>query len=325
VDSLDLRQIRCFVAAYEEGSFSKAAKREHCTQPGLSVYIKRLESALSHRRFDRTAQGVTPTVAGREFYASCADVLEALSSVKHRMLDISGNVTGSLNVGLPPALFKGALHTMLPEYMAAYPYIRVRLSEGFPDRFSDWFASEEIEVAVVSKFPADLGLKSTHYFRDRIVLVTRPEKIGKNTIQKQSPRHVRGRDLEKLKLALPSPKHRLRQLIDGSVQLRGGRVVEIDGVLGKLDLVRASDWATILPSIAVADEVREGTLVAKPICDPELWLDYFLVRPSHAVLSAPCRDFLHRLSETLERKRLWYPPTEGRAKIRLKSPEVPSK
>ena len=34
MDSIDLKQIRCFVAAYEEGSLSKAALREHCTQPG---------------------------------------------------------------------------------------------------------------------------------------------------------------------------------------------------------------------------------------------------------------------------------------------------
>lgn len=37
---MDLGQIRCFVAAYEEGSFSKAARREHCTQPGLGVYVR---------------------------------------------------------------------------------------------------------------------------------------------------------------------------------------------------------------------------------------------------------------------------------------------
>jgi len=311
---LDLRQIRCFVAAYEEGSFSKAAQREHCTQPGLSVYIQRLELALSHRLFDRTAQGVTPTVAGKEFYASCTDVLEAVNSAKQRMLDIAGSATGSINIGLPPSLFKGALCSMLPDYMAAHPYIRVRLSEGFADRFSEWFASGEVEVAIVSKFPADLGLKSTHYFRDRIVLVTRPQSTGKAAKNRQ-PRHVHGQDLANLKLALPSSKNRLRQLVDGSVRLGGGRVVEIDGVLGKLDLVRNSDWATILPSIAVADEVREGTLVARPICEPELWLDYFLVRPSHALLSAPCRDFLHKLSETLESKRLWYPATKTRASV----------
>ena len=54
---MDLPQIRYFVAAYEEGSFTKAAAREHCTQPGLSVHIQRLEATLSHRLFDRHGSG----------------------------------------------------------------------------------------------------------------------------------------------------------------------------------------------------------------------------------------------------------------------------
>src|SRR5580698_6681508 len=109
VDALDLRQIRCFVAAYEEGSFSKAALREHCTQPGLSVYIQRLEAMLAHRLFDRRARGVTPTIAGRHFYACCADVLKSVSMARQRMLDMAGNVATDINVGVSPTLFKGVL------------------------------------------------------------------------------------------------------------------------------------------------------------------------------------------------------------------------
>src|SRR5487761_494423 len=78
MDSMDLKEIRCFVAAYEEGSFSKAARREHCTQPGLSGYIQRLETMLAPRLFAGRARGVTPTSAGRPFYAYCAEVLKAV-------------------------------------------------------------------------------------------------------------------------------------------------------------------------------------------------------------------------------------------------------
>jgi len=121
IDSLDLKQIRCFVAAYEEGSFSKAALPEHCTQPGLSVYIQRLETMLAHRLFDRRARGVTPTIAGRHFYACCADVIKTVSIAKQRMLDIAGNVAAHINLGVSPTLFKGVLPWMLPDYLSAHP------------------------------------------------------------------------------------------------------------------------------------------------------------------------------------------------------------
>jgi hypothetical protein len=42
---MDLKQIRDFLAVYEEGSFSKAAERENRTQPRLSVQISAARGA----------------------------------------------------------------------------------------------------------------------------------------------------------------------------------------------------------------------------------------------------------------------------------------
>lgn len=307
MDSIDLKQIRCFVAAYEEGSFSRAAAREHCTQPGLSLHMQRLEATLSQPLFHRTARGVTPTVAGRQFYASCTEVLDAIKSAKQRMMDLSGSIAGSIRIGLPPALFKGALSWMLPGYMQAHPYVNVALFEGivggsFPQRL----VTGEIEAAVVTAIPSHLGLKTSHFFSDQLVLVTNPGRGPGQKRKQRSPMPVSARDLAKRKLVLPSKQHTLRQIMDGVVRLGeggSGRIVEIDGVLGKLDLVRHTDWATILPSIAVADEAKQQTLYADPICEPDLWLEYFLIYPTHAVLSTACRDFLRQLKETLEHNR----------------------
>src|ERR1700680_5021628 len=166
-ESLDLKQIRCFVAAYEEGSFSRAALREHCTQPGLSVYIQRLEAMLAHRLFDRKARGVTPTIAGRHFYACCADVLKSVSIAKQRMLDMAGNVATDINVGVSPTLFKGVLPWMLPEYLRTHPYVDVRLAGAYSGTLTDWVVSGEGQVAIVTKPPVHFALEATHFFQHR--------------------------------------------------------------------------------------------------------------------------------------------------------------
>lgn len=300
--SMDLKQIRCFVAAYEEGSFSKAALREHCTQPGLSVYIQRLESMLAHRLFDRKARGVTPTIAGRHFYACCADVLKSVSIARQRMLDMARNAATRINLGVSPTVVKGVLPWMLPDYLSAHPYVDVRLAEAYSGTLTEWVVSGEVQVAIVTKPPVHLGLETTHFFRDRLVLVTR----GTGMPRKQRrPRRRSASELQKLKLILPSPRHSLRQLVEATaVQLgatASGRILEIDGMLGTLELVRNSDWATVVASIAVADEVKQGTLVAEPIYGPELWLDFYLIRTKDELLSGACQDFLHWLRETLVR------------------------
>jgi LysR family nitrogen assimilation transcriptional regulator len=157
-------------------------------------------------------------------------------------------------------------------------------------------------VAIVTKPPVHLGLETTHFFRDRLVLVTRAN--GKNQ-KGRKPRRHSSTELQKLKLVLPSPRHSLRQVIEASAVRLGtaesGRIVEIDGMLGTLELVRNSDWATVVASIAVRDEVKQGRLIAEPIYGPELWLDFYLIRTKDLPLSRACRDFLHYLQETLAR------------------------
>src|SRR5580692_3891077 len=302
MESIDLKQIRCFVAAYEEGSFSMAAKREHCTQPGLSVYIQRLESMLAHRLFDRRARGVTPTIAGAHFYASCTDVLKSVRMAKQRMLDLAGSVAAKIDVGVSPSLLKGALTRTLSQYLPAHPYVDVRLSEAYSGTLTDWVVSGEVQTAIVTKPPVHLGLETTHFFRDRLVLVTRAN--GKKQ-KGRKPRRRSSTELQKLKLVLPSPRHSLRQVIEASAVRLGtaesGRILEIDGMLGTLELVRNSDWATVVASIAVMDEVKLGRLIAEPIYRPELWLDFFLIRTKDRLLSPACRDFLRWLKETLTR------------------------
>ncbi len=302
MDSLDLKQIRCFVAAYEEGSFSKAAEREHCTQPGLSVYIQRLETMLEHKLFERKARGVTPTIAGRHFYSCCSEVLKTVNVTKQKMLDLAGNSAASINIGVSPTLLKGVLSWALADYLKDHPYVDVRLAEAYSGTLTDWVVSGEIQVAIVTDPPLHLGLNTTHFYRDRLVLVTRSSgKRSRN--QRWSKR--RSSELRDLKLILPSARHSLRQVIDNAALRLGtsssGRILEVDGMLGTLELVRSSDWATVVASIAVMDEVKQGRLIAEPICEPELWLDFYLISTKDALLSAACRDFLNYLQASLAR------------------------
>jgi DNA-binding transcriptional LysR family regulator len=109
--------------------------------------------------------------------------------------------------------------------------------------------------------------------------------------------------LEQLKLVLPSPRHNLRQVIEGAVRLGttgSGRILEIDGMLGTFEVVRNSDWATVVAGVAVMDEVKQGRLVAEALDEPELWLDFYLVRTKDMVLSVACQEFLNLLKEKLD-------------------------
>ena len=297
---LDLKQICCFVAAYEEGSFSRAAEREHCTQPGLSVTIQRLEAAVAHRLFERKARGVTPTMAGKQFYASCVDVLKTVVQARQHMMDLAGSVPTQINIGLPPTMFKGVIPRMLPDYLKTHPHVDVRLAEAYSGTLTDWVLSGQTEVAIVTRPPAHLGLETTHFYRDRLVLVRRADFGSRKRRKSPPPLHLS--ELAKLKLVVPSQRHSLRQIIESGVRLDSTaslRVLEVDGMLATLELVRTSDWATVVANLAVMDEAKQGRLLVEPIAGPELWIDFYLIRTKDALLSVACRDFLRCMRQTL--------------------------
>ena len=127
---VDIRKIRFFVAVYEAGSITRAAEREHIAQPALTVHIQQIEDELKVKLFERSAQGVNPTPAGRHFYGICQDLLRRLESVGDEMQAFSGEVAGSIAAGIMPSICHGPLAPVLACYTATYPNVAVRIVEG---------------------------------------------------------------------------------------------------------------------------------------------------------------------------------------------------
>jgi DNA-binding transcriptional LysR family regulator len=73
--SIDLKQLKYFLAVAEEKSFSRAAERLHISQPPLSQQIMKLESELGVRLFARTTRSFELTVAGKALMSEAAELL----------------------------------------------------------------------------------------------------------------------------------------------------------------------------------------------------------------------------------------------------------
>jgi DNA-binding transcriptional LysR family regulator len=98
--SVELRELRYFVAAAEELHFTRAAERMHIAQQALSAAIAQLELRLGAALFERTTRRVRLTAAGEALVPAAQDTLAAAERAVAAARDGARGVTGRLRVGV---------------------------------------------------------------------------------------------------------------------------------------------------------------------------------------------------------------------------------
>src|SRR3954462_11485659 len=101
---MELRQLAYAVAVADEGSFTRAAAREHVAQPGVSAQVRRLERELGQPLFARGPGPVTLTAGGEAVLPLARVALAAAAGVRVAADEIAGIVRGRVAVGVVPSV-----------------------------------------------------------------------------------------------------------------------------------------------------------------------------------------------------------------------------
>jgi LysR family nitrogen assimilation transcriptional regulator len=286
---MHLRQIEYFVALYDERSITKAARRLNVVQPALSMQISRLERTFKTKLFERNSRGVVPTDTGRTFYGYCQKILGDVDEAQRYLRDASGTISGNLTVGLMPSVANSVLADVLAEYKAAYPDVKLVIVEAYSGSLLDQLYSGSLDLAVVNHSGVVGHTAIVRLFRDYLVLVTRYKSA------KRVPAEIQSRRLQDYKLVLPSQRQGMRLLVDSILASSGITLmpeIEIDSLGPTLDLVRQSDWATILPVVAVKRAVDQKLLRSQRIVEPHIPRDVVVASPKTRAPSLPAELFL---------------------------------
>ena len=107
----ELYQLRYFLALVETGSFTKAAARANVTQPTLSAGIKKLESQLDVKLFQRTSRRVFLTEAGTRFLDHAKAILYECNQATQDLKGATSRTVLRLGVlrTIPGSLISGLL------------------------------------------------------------------------------------------------------------------------------------------------------------------------------------------------------------------------
>jgi DNA-binding transcriptional LysR family regulator len=128
---VELRHLRYFVAIAEEQSFSRAAERVWVAQPGLSTQIRRLETELGVRLFERHTRGVRMTQAGEVFLERARVALAAAETAAATGRDLEAGVVGRVRLGVATEARTGLVSGLLHRFSSERPGVELTVLEAY--------------------------------------------------------------------------------------------------------------------------------------------------------------------------------------------------
>ncbi|MBB4911899.1 LysR family transcriptional regulator [Actinophytocola algeriensis] len=169
---MELRQLECFLAVVDEGTFTAAAARLRVVQSAVSSTIKALERSLGVSLFDRGPGRPALTDAGHRLVPEARRMLDLAATAAEA---VRTELTGELRVGVMSSVGPVDLPGVLARYRAVHPRVRVHVKvmpRGSAD-LSGALRTGRLDVAFISA-PATPDLALTLIARDPMFLLFPP-------------------------------------------------------------------------------------------------------------------------------------------------------
>lgn len=147
---MEIHQLRYFVAVADEGSFSRAAAREHVAQPSLSQQIQKLEAEMDHRLFDRLPRSVVMTEAGKCLLEYARRILVEIAEARRCLDDLKRDIAGRLTVGAIPTIAPYVLPELIGKFQSSYPKVDLEIFEDTTENLALRLEDGTLDLAIMS-------------------------------------------------------------------------------------------------------------------------------------------------------------------------------
>jgi DNA-binding transcriptional LysR family regulator len=124
---LRFRDLQVFFSVVQCGSMAKAANELGVTQPAVSEVVAGLEQAFGVRLFDRSPQGVEPTVFGRALLKRGVAALDELKQGIRDIEFLADPTKGEVRIGCPDSLAGGLMAPFVQEFCSRHPGVAVAI------------------------------------------------------------------------------------------------------------------------------------------------------------------------------------------------------
>jgi LysR family nitrogen assimilation transcriptional regulator len=255
---MDSRQLRYFIAVYEQRNLSRAADQVNVAQSALSHHISNLEAEFATPLFERKPRGMEPTAAGERLYEHARIILRAMAEAETEVREGARVIAGDISIGMANSGVKAIGVELMRTVLTQYPKLKLSLTGATLMHLM----ISSVDLALVYNPPSEKELITEAVLEEEMFLVGIPKLVGKG----KAP--IRFEELNRLPLILLRYGLGLssRALLDDPVllkRLEGSAILHANSITGMTGALVEGLGCTIATKLFAREELAAGRLVAR--------------------------------------------------------------
>ncbi|NMA84458.1 MAG: LysR family transcriptional regulator [Epulopiscium sp.] len=292
---MNISYLNQFVEVVKLGSISKAAEKNHLSQPALSQQIKLMEQMLNSTLLERSNRGVTLTQTGEIVYKHAIQMMSIYDQMLKDIDDVK-NQSKVFQIFATPTICDYALPCTIYHIKEKYPQFTLKLYTMPSGLVEDNIACGQGNIGFISGKPRNNTLVSKKVFSDHICLVA-----GANM---PVPKHIKKEDIYNYPLIMLNQSQYTRRTLDTYLEEVGINLSKLK-VLYSLDSIESiKSSATrgfglaFLPYMTIKKELYNKQLFLIDMEDFKLENSFYIVSKP---LDEPLDKDIGKLSGYIEK------------------------
>ncbi|HYA40030.1 MAG TPA: LysR family transcriptional regulator [Syntrophobacteraceae bacterium] len=286
---MEIRQLKSFQAVANLLSFNKAAGRLHYAQSSISAQIQALEEEFGVQLFSRLGRKVQLTECGIQLLQYANKILELVDETRSKVMENEEPV-GSLTVRIPETFGVHCLPGVIKEFHNRFPRVQLNFitcaHEGLENDLRKGITDLAFLLAEsISAADLDVEILGFH----SVVLVASPH----HPLASRKSVHTKDLGGETILLSKVDCSYRkvFEQVLE---QEEAGRFSKIE--FYSVEVIKkclvSGVGITVLPEVAVRDEVAQGKLVVLPWSEGKIDVALLMIWYRDRWISPTLRAFM---------------------------------
>ena len=291
---MQIETFKVFCDLVETASFSRAASLNHITQSAVSQQIRTLEKHFHVSLIERGRKNFCVTQEGRAFLQASKEILCTFEGLGDRIRELQNIVAGELRIATVYSIGLHELPPFLKKFRALFPEVEVKVDYRRSSQVYTEVLEGDADLGLVAFPTRRKGLLVEDFWRDKLVLICHPD--HRLATRRRVPlRELHGEKFISFEPDLPTRKVIDRLLHEQGVEIR--QTMEFDNIETVKRAVEIENGISIVPQASVADETRNGSLVAIEVESFEMWRPLGVIHRRHRAVSPAQKQFVTLLKE----------------------------